>query len=118
MGKLVNDAKSKARLLINQFKSVLTVDDGSPMPECTKKPCPAIGSITVTEEGVYKLLKEINPSKASGPNGIPNMILKHCAKNRAPALCPIFQKSLDSGDLPSDWKKANVSCEFKKGDKH
>jgi len=27
----------------------------------------------------------------------------------------IFQKSLDSGQLPSDWTKANVSPQFKKG---
>ena len=58
-----------------------------------KKPCSPISPIHMT-----KLLKEINESKAAGPDGIPNMVLKRCAENITPALCIIFQKSLDSGD--------------------
>ena len=35
----------------------------------------------------------------------------------APILQLIYQRSLDSGKLPSIWKEANVSPIFKKGDK-
>ena len=117
-GKLVSDTKSKIRLLLNQFKSVFTVDDGSPMPETTKKSLPHIDPITVTTDGVAKLLRDLNASKAPGPDNIPSRVLKQCAEQIAPELCKIFQKSLDSGELPSDWRKANVTCVLKKGDKH
>ena len=33
-----------------------------------------------------------------------------------PAITAIFQKSIDSSD--SDWKNANISPVFKKGDRH
>ena len=56
--------------------------------------------------------------KACGPDKIPNVILKNCADTLAPALRDIFQRSLDTAVLPSDWRTANVSAVFKKGDKH
>ena len=107
--KFVSDTKSKTRLLLNQFKSVFTFDDGSPMPETTNKSLPHIDPITVTTDGVAKLLRDLNASKAPGPDNIPSRVLKQCAEQIAPALCKIFQKSLDSGELPSDWRKANVT---------
>jgi hypothetical protein len=36
----------------------------------------------------------------------------------APILQIILQQSLDTGDLPKDWRDANISSIFKKGDKH
>jgi hypothetical protein len=30
----------------------------------------------------------------------------------------IFQVSIDTGDLPKDWRDVNISSIFKKGDKH
>jgi hypothetical protein len=63
-------------------------------------------------------MKNIHPSKASGPDNIPNRVLKQCSDHLAPALTIIFQCSIDHGKLPNDWLNANVSCIFKKGDKH
>ena len=89
-------------------------------------------------EGIEKLLKNINPSKASGPDNIrvitklpnseqsykekvkthKNRILKECAKQLAPGLTSIYQKSIDTGTPPRDWLNVNVSCIFEKGNKH
>ena len=63
------------------------------------------------------MLSKVNPSKSSGPNNIPNRILKECAVQLAPILQKIFQVSIDTGDLPKDWRDANISSIFKKGDK-
>ena len=42
-------------------------------------------------------------------------------KNLSPELTPfptlIFQKTIDEGEVPSDWKYANVTALFKKGDR-
>ena len=71
--------------------------------------------IIITTEGVARLLHELNPNKATGPDDIPARILQLTANELAPALQIIFQKSLDTGKLPLS--KANIAPIFKKGDR-
>ena len=73
---------------------------------------------SVTVEGVEKLLHRSNPGKASGPDLIPARLLKECSEDLAPILTTIFNKSLQTGSVPTDWKKANVSAIFKKGQRY
>ena len=115
---LVSDSLGKAKLLLKQFQSVFTPDDGSPPPPMEDKYKKPIQDITISVDGIRKLLSNINPNKAHGPDAIPNIILKTCADNIAPALTTIFQASLDTGTLPTDWRQANISSIYKKGDKH
>ena len=68
----------------------------------------------ITTPGIEKLLKKINVTKSVGPDNISNAILKNCASQLAPGLSAIFQKSVDSGELPEDLVNANVSPVFKK----
>ena len=75
-------------------------------------------SIRIDPSGVEKLISNIKPHKASGPDDIPNLVLKNCSKALAPGIAVLFQKSIDTGELPKDWKDANVTPVFKKGDKH
>ena len=44
-------------------------------------------------------------------------ILKECALELSTSLCNLFNKSFQSGSLPSDWKIAHISV-HKKGSKH
>ena len=74
--------------------------------------------INIQVSGVEKLLGNINPNKAKGPDEIHGRVLKECKNVIAPFLTIIFQKSLTSGTIPSDWKHANVCPVYKKGDKH
>ena len=68
-------------------------------------------------EGVVKLLQQLSPFKAAGPDGITPYVLKTAAEEIAPALTIIFQKSLDTGTVPLDWLCANITPIFKKGDR-
>ena len=115
-GNLFYDSKTKAEILLNQFKSVFTKSDGV-IPD-TQKCYPDIDNLVVTEDGVRKLLQNINTSKAAGPDLIPNIVLKQCAKEIAPSLTSIFNESIETGAIPKDWRDANISPIFKKGDKH
>ncbi len=47
-------------------------------------------------------------NKAQGPDGIPARSLKETAKQIAPSLWMLFNKSLRIGHVPDDWKLANV----------
>jgi hypothetical protein len=44
-------------------------------------------------------------------------ILKDFSDNIAPYLTTIFQKTFDLGNIPTDWKNANVTAIFKKRDR-
>ena len=103
-GILYHDSKTKAELLSHQFKSVFTIDDDTDrLPTMSHPKYPNIENITISIKGVEKLLDNINIHKASGPDKIPNIILKTCSKEISPALANIFQQSLDTGTLRNDW---------------
>ena len=118
-GRLFNSSKDKADILNRQYQSVFTQEDpDSSIPDPDGNPFPAMKDISVTEEGVKKLLQKANPRKASGPDMIPARFLKECAEDLAPILVIIFSKSLQTGTVPDDWKTANVSAVFKKGQRY
>ena len=68
-------------------------------------------------KGIVSLLRKINTKKASGPGGISCWVLKEAVEEIAPFLQFIFNESLTTGQVPSDWKCANVTPVFKKGSK-
>ena len=95
------------------FKS----EDPCKIPNLGRSPYPSLNRIRVTC-GVKKLLLKLDPKKAVGPDLVPTQILRDYAKEIAPILQVIFQQPLDTGKVPDQWKTANVSGIFKKGDKH
>ena len=105
----------EVRPLADQFHSVFTREDVTTLPNLPPRPFPEMPPITVDTDGVRKLLENINPRKAIGPDQIPNQALKIAAVEIAPVLQFIFQRSLDTGELPLDWRKANITPIFKKG---
>ena len=66
---------------------------------------------------MVKLLKNLKPHKATGPDDIHLMLLKDAADEIAPATTLLFQASLNQGNTPSTWRKALVVPIFKKGSK-
>jgi hypothetical protein len=44
--------------------------------------------------------------------------MKLCASELAPAIVRVFQTSLISGTVPSDWKEAFITPLFKKGERN
>ncbi|XP_071480876.1 uncharacterized protein [Diadema antillarum] len=117
-GNLVKDSRTKATTLLQQFTSVFTRDQTNRMPSIEKSYNCSLPPLQITADGVLKLLQNINIHKACGPDNIPTIILKQCATELAPALSEIFQLSLDTGVLPTDWLQANVTPVFKTGDVH
>ena len=116
-GELFSDPKKKADILLWQFKSVFSIEDDTPLPH-TPLTSPQIDQIKISPKGITKLLKDLKPHKAPGPDAIPNLVLKTCADSIAKSLSFIYQSSLDYGTLPDDWLTANISAAFKKGDRH
>jgi hypothetical protein len=74
--------------------------------------------IKINSKGVHKLLKNLKPHKAPGPDSIPSCILKTAADQLAPILTEIYQTSLNTGVVPQDWKDAHVVPLFKRDERH
>ena len=73
--------------------------------------------IEISLNGIFKLLFNLKPGKAAGPDKIRPLILKALRVELAPIIKVIFERSLETGKLPTDWCKARVTPIYKKGDK-
>ena len=91
-------------------------DSGTKQP-FRPSPHPKMPDIHISVQGIEKLLKSLNPHKAAGPDKLKPVVVQTLHKELAPILQVIYQRSLNTGKLPSIWKEANVSPIFKKGDK-
>jgi hypothetical protein len=97
---------------------VYTQEDYTNILHTGPSPYSAMQNITITENGVYKLLRNIKPHKATGPDNIQARYLKELALELTPAITFLFQTSLEQGKLPNDWLQAHIVPVFKKGDKN
>ena len=73
--------------------------------------------ISITTSGISKLLQNLNIHKAMGPDQINAKILRELQDILALTLEIIFNHSLNTGIVSSDWKMANITPLFKKGDR-
>ena len=73
-----------------------------------------MGELTVDVAEVENYLRNLDITKASGPDKIPARLLKECGRHIAPSICELFNVSLRVGRLPVEWKSANVTPVHKK----
>ena len=116
-GKLFTEQKARAEVLNDQFQSVFTRET-PPNLTPPRQQSPTMPDIHISVEGVLKLLRNLKPNKASGPNNIRPRVLKELADIIADPLTRIFRRSLQDGQVPQDWKHARVAPIFKKGQKY
>ena len=72
--------------------------------------------IDFSTAAVREILKELDVSKSSGPDGIQNQlnqVLKECASSLSEPLSFMFSLSYRTGKLPKEWKKARVVPVYK-----
>ncbi|KFZ59191.1 RNA-directed DNA polymerase from mobile element jockey, partial [Antrostomus carolinensis] len=62
-------------------------------------------------------LSNLDIHKPMGPDGMHPQVLRELAEVIARPLSIIFAKSWETGEVPEDWRKANVTPIFKKGKK-
>ena len=90
-----------------QFTDVFTKTEHSQVPLLNRK-APFMEDIVVSKEGVTKLLKGLNPSKALGPDELHPRVLKELASELGPVFAYRFQQSIDSGEIPKEWSLAKI----------
>ena len=62
-----------------------------------------MNDIAVSKDGVIKLLKGLNPSKALGPDELHPRVLKELATELGPVFAHLFQQSIDTGEIPKEY---------------
>ena len=58
---------------------------------------------------LIELLKSLDPNKAYGADGIGVKLLRMVAPGICSSLTSLFNSSLKSGQVPGEWKAANVT---------
>ena len=106
----------KAEEFNGQFSDVFTKSEYKQVPLLDRS-APFMPDIVVTKEGVSKLLKGLNPSKALGSDELRPRVLKEMAMELGPVFAHLFHQSIDTGEIPKEWSLANICPLFKKGDR-
>ena len=73
-------------------------------------------SFNISSEVIFQLIKNLDPNKAHGYDGISAKMLKLCAPSICKPLILLFENCLASGEFPNLWKKSNIVPVHKKGD--
>ena len=78
---------------------------------------PFMKDIHVSAEGVTKLLKGLNPSKALRPVKLHSRVFKELATEFGPTSAHLFQTSIDADEIPKEWSRVIICHIYKKGDR-
>jgi hypothetical protein len=85
-----------------------------PFPPRTTILCPIP---TIDVDDIAYRLRQLNPYKSVGSDGIHPYVLKHCSVAIAPYLEMIFNASISQGQVPNQWKSVYVKPIYKCGSK-
>ena len=118
-GKHISDSATKASIFNSFFLDQMNIDTSSVQnPTNPVHPHRTMGDLHVSEQEVLDILKCLDISKASGPDGISPKLLKEAASIIHKPLTILFNMSLTQKQFPSIWKEANVTPLYKKGEEN
>ena len=111
-------AQNKCELLNSFFFFVSTFTSNPPvfMQSTPVRNVPSLDSISCSSEDVHQLFTSLPSKTASGPDGISSQMLKMSASSIAPHLSALFNLSLSTGSVPTDWKLSHITPVYKAGD--
>ena len=119
-GEYSKDEMEMAKILNAYFVSVFTPDNSHinpPSPSVHGNNDSNISNINISETDVLRAIDKLKINKTPGPDKISPRILKQVKDEISKPLTQIFNMSVSNGAVPQEWKLANVTPIFKKGDK-
>jgi len=119
-GALVTEDAEKAELLNAFFASVFSAKadpQESQALEVREEACRKDDLRLVEEDCVRDHLSNLDADKSMGLHGIHPRVLRELVDVIAELLSIIFERSWRTGEVPEDWRRANITPFFKKGKK-
>ena len=114
----VLNCKEKAKLFNGYFaKQCKLIVNNSILPQFFFHTDQRIDHITILNDDILSTIRNLNPNKASGTDGISGKMLLLCDNSVVFPLKIIFENIITTSEYPSSWKLANVTPIFKKNDK-
>ena len=118
-GCLLTEPETICMELNEYFSSVFTDElDTRDLPEVNSRSelddSHKMNAIKISSSDVLLKLKKLKEDKAPGVDNIVPSILKRNAEELCMPLCKTFNKSLETGIVPCNWKKANVATIYKR----
>ena len=114
-GNFITDFRQKYELFCGTFFNSFFPEQSSILQDSSKLPTnlapwadQSLISINVSQDDILKIIQNLNPNKAHGPDKISIRMIKICGNSLCKPLEMIFKSYIIKGELPSEWKKANV----------
>ncbi|CAG4956470.1 unnamed protein product [Colias eurytheme] len=114
-GSLAHSAKEKADVFAFHFSTNSRLDPTNVIPPSIPHCGSLMPEIRIKQKEVLNEMRNLDVNKASGPDGIPAIVLKTCAPELSPILTRLFRLSFKMGVVPKAWKLANIQPVPKKG---
>lgn len=118
-GKLVSDNKTMANTLNSFFGSVFSDTDPTAIQVSIDQQIfgDPVSGVNISERDILKKINNLKSNSAAGPDNISAKFLQTFSSQVSVPLRLIFNKSLQTGEVPADWKCGNITPIFKKGPK-
>jgi ribonuclease P/MRP protein subunit RPP40 len=120
-GELISECSEMSELLNKYFTTVFTSEDLINIPIASSRAksnnVEILEHLTIDESSILSAVNRLQDNKSPGVDEINSTFLKGTIGGLLKPLAILFNLSLDRGEIPSDWKDANVAVIFKKGSK-
>ena len=111
---VISSSIDKANLFASNFASNSTLEErGHPLPEFPSRTDSLLGNITVTVKDIATRIRNLDSTKATGPDDIPVIVLKNICPEISPLLAKLFNRCLKERCFPDSWKMSSVCPVFK-----
>ncbi len=107
-GSLINSDQEMAELLKTTFLGFFREDEGS-TPVLQPRTQTFMAEPLITKLEFRRVLDGLNPHKGAGPDGLFPKVLKALNSHIAPVLARMFNLSLQTAQVPEDWRHAIVT---------